>query len=77
MPKIWGGQRQTKMNTMFCRFFRAPLFYFLGVLSSICRFVRTKKNESAEQSDFRTIRLSSVGQAKNFGPRLDRARKFV
>jgi hypothetical protein len=29
MPKIWGEQRQTKMNTMFCRFFRAPYFYFL------------------------------------------------
>ena len=33
----WGGQLQTKMNTMFCRFFLAP-YFFVGALSSFCRF---------------------------------------
>ena len=26
VARIWGGQRQTKTNTMFCRFFLAPYF---------------------------------------------------
>ena len=40
---IWGGQRQTKMNTMFCRFFRTPYFFcwrFVAFCRFFCRFFR-------------------------------------
>ena len=38
MPKIWVGQRQTEMNTIFCRFFQAP-YFFVGILSPLVAFL--------------------------------------
>ena len=44
MLSDWGGQLQTKMNTMFCRFFLAP-YFFVAFLSPFCSFFRMLKNE--------------------------------
>ena len=44
--RCWGGQRQTKMNTMFCSFFRPPYFgVFSHFVAFLSLFYRMKKTE--------------------------------